>query len=241
MKATGIYAPNGDFISFESARDSRLFGEFATTAKAWGYDPASWLGLMPDPDPVLRKRGDDASVLAELEGDDEVSTALEKRILRTQNKTNYTFNPGHAEGEEPTAESIAICKQLESDLSRLALRDLFGEILETPFYGPTFSELMWEPDNGSYKLAGVVSKPRNWFGFDSNRRPVFRSMDYIEGELLPQHKFLMTRHRASYANPYGVRLLTRCIWPVAFKRGGIEFWSRFCEKFGSAFMIAKAG
>ncbi|GKT23708.1 DUF935 domain-containing protein, partial [Aduncisulcus paluster] len=112
------------------------------------FDPATIFGMLPDPDPVLRKRGEDAAILAELEGDDEGSTGIEKRTLRTQNKTNYTFNPGHAEGEEPTAQAVEVCKQLERDLSALKLRDEFGEILETVFYGPTFSELMWEPHNG---------------------------------------------------------------------------------------------
>ncbi|WP_291325267.1 DUF935 family protein [Desulfovibrio sp. UCD-KL4C] len=239
---SGLFDSKGNFISFEAARASVQLGtEFATSSRAWGFDPATWFGLMPDPDPILRKRGDDATILDELVGDDEVSTALEKRILRTQNKSNFTFNPGHAEGEEPTESSIAICKQLENDLARIPLRDLFGEILETPFFGPTFSELMWSPSNGYYRLEAIITKPRDWFGFNGNRQPVFRSVESAEGELLPQHKFLMTRHRSSYTNPYGVRLLTRCLWPVAFKRGGIEFWSRFCEKFGSAFLIAKAG
>lgn len=241
MSATGLYAPNGDFISFSSVRTSQLSGEFATTAKALGYDPASWLGLMPDPDPVLRKRGDDASVLEELQGDDEISTALEKRILRTQNKGSYSYNPGHGEGEEPGELAVTACKMLERDLAKLPLRDLFGEILETPFFGPTFSELFWQREDGRLRLKDIITKPRNWFGFDEQRMPIFMSTLATEGELLPTNKFLMTRHRPSFSNPYGVRLLTRCLWPVAFKRGGIEFWSRFCEKFGSAFMVAKAG
>ncbi len=239
--STGIFDSKGNWIEFSSGAMANLGTEFATSSRAMGFDPASIFGMLPDPDPVLRKRGEDAAILAELEGDDEVSTGIEKRTLRTQNKTNFTFNPGHAEGEEPTAQAVEVCKQLERDLSALKLRDEFGEILETVFYGPTFSELMWEPHNGRFKLVGIVSKPRDWFGFNDERQPVFRSMESVEGDPLPPYKFLITRHRASYGNPYGKRLLTKCLWPVAFKRGGIEFWTKFCEKFGSAFMIAKAG
>ncbi|HAS88270.1 MAG TPA: DUF935 domain-containing protein [Desulfovibrio sp.] len=241
-RVSGIYAPNGDFISFESARSASVLGEdFATSSRAMGFDPATLFGMLPDPDPVLRDRGEDASILHELEADDEVGTGIEKRTLRTLNKTNFTFSPGHAEGEEPTELAVTVCKLLERDLADLKLRTAFGEILETVFYGPTFSELSWEMHNGHYKLVAITSKPRDWFAFNDQRKPVFQSMDTPEGEPLPPFKFLMTRHRASYDNPYGKRLLTRCLWPVAFKRGGIEFWSRFCEKFGSAFMIAKAG
>lgn len=242
IRTDGIYAPNGDFISFESARSASALGtEFATGSRAMGFDPASIFGMLPDPDPVLRKRGEDAAILAELEADDEISTAMEKRSLRTLNKTNYTFTPGHAEGEEPSEQAVAVCKMLERDLAVLSLRNLIGEFVDTVFYGPTFSELMWEPADGHWKLADVVSKPRDWFAYDDNRQPVFKSMDSADGRPLPPDKFLITRHRPSYDNPYGKRLLTRCLWPVAFKRGGVQFWSRFCEKFGSAFMIAKAG
>lgn len=241
-RSSGIYAPNGDFISFDSARGVSVLGEeFATSSRAMGFDPASFFGLLPDPDPVLRKRGEDAEVLKELEGDDEVSIGIEKRTLRTQNKTNYTFNPGHAEGEEPDERAVAVCKMLERDLSELTMWDKFGEILETVYYGPTFTELMWEPRPEGWKLIDFISKPRDWFGFDGNRQPVFMATDTAMGEPLPQNKFIVTTHRASFDNPYGKRLLTKCLWPVAFKRGGIEFWTRFCEKFGSAFMIAKAG
>lgn len=241
MSANGIFAPNGDFISFESEKKSVMTREFATSYRAWGFDPATIFTLMPDPDPVLRKRGEDAEILKELEGDDEVSIGIEKRTLRTQNKTNYTFNPGHAEGEEPTEQAVNVCKMLEHDLSELAMWDKFGEILETVFYGPTFSEIMWEPCDGRFKIVDLVSKPRDWFGFNGERKPVFKAVDSADGEPLPANKFIITRHRASYDNPFGKRLLTKCLWPVAFKRGGIEFWTRFCEKFGSAFMIAKAG
>lgn len=30
-----------------------------------------------------------------------------------------------------------------------------------------------------------------------------------------------------------------CFWPVAFKKGGMKFWLRFAEKFGSPWVIGK--
>jgi phage gp29-like protein len=57
---------------------------------------------------------------------------------------------------------------------------------------------------------------------------------------LPPGKFVLVRHFPTFENPYGLRLLSRCLWPVAFKRGGIEFLTRFCEKFGMPWVLAKA-
>ena len=61
----------------------------------------------------------------------------------------------------------------------------------------------------------------------------------IEGEEIPEYKFLLPRHHASYQNPYGERVLSRCFWPVTFKKGGFKFWSIFTEKFGMPWVIGK--
>ena len=92
----------------------------------------------------------------------------------------------------------------------------------------------------SLRLADIVAKPRNWFGFDDNNRPVFCGNTLAEDQILPTGKFVLVRHFPTFENPYGLRLLSRCLWPVAFKRGGIEFLTRFCEKFGMPWVLAKA-
>ena len=33
--------------------------------------------------------------------------------------------------------------------------------------------------------------------------------------------------------------MSRCFWPVAFKKGGFKFWAVFTEKFGMPWLIGK--
>ncbi len=47
-------------------------------------------------------------------------------------------------------------------------------------------------------------------------------------------------HHATYDNPYGLRLLSRCLWPVSFKRGGLTFYSRFVERHGMPWVVGEA-
>jgi phage gp29-like protein len=233
-----IYDPNGNPIDFESP-SLDLTTEFATRLTA-GADVGGFLGKLPDPDPVLLKRGDSADVLADLTADDQVCMAIQSRKLRVLNKQDYDFSPGQAKGKNVAADAARLCDELVSDLETINLRDVFSSMLDAPFYGLTVLELIWEPLGGRLRLANIVAKPRNWFGFDDNNRPVFCGNTLAEDRLLPTGKFVLVRHFPTFENPYGLRLLSRCLWPVAFKRGGIEFLTRFCEKFGMPWVLAKA-
>ena len=57
---------------------------------------------------------------------------------------------------------------------------------------------------------------------------------------MPEGKFIVPRHFPTYKNPYGLRLLSRCLWPVAFKRGGVRFYTRFLERYGMPWPVGKA-
>ena len=59
------------------------------------------------------------------------------------------------------------------------------------------------------------------------------------GEDLPERKFLLAQHQATYANPYGQKILPLCFWPVTFKKGGWRWWVQFTEKFGSPMLVGK--
>ncbi|WP_419787226.1 DUF935 domain-containing protein [Pseudodesulfovibrio sp.] len=216
-----------------------LTTEFATRLAA-GADVGTFLGKLPDPDPVLRKRGEYADVLDDLTADDQVCMAMQNRKLRVLNKQDYDFSPGQAKGKDVSADAARLCEELVSDLEAINLRDVFSSMLDAPFFGMTVLELMWEPHGGRLKLVDIVAKPRKWFGFDDDNRAVFCGETHTYDAPLPAGKFVLVRHFPTFENPYGLRLLSRCLWPVAFKRGGIEFLTRFCEKFGQPWVLAYA-
>ncbi|WP_430735213.1 phage portal protein family protein [Halodesulfovibrio aestuarii] len=237
----GLYTSTGEFIEFSQSEERELLTtELASRQSAGGFSPAMALGQLPDPDPVLRKRGDGVAVLDDLLADDEVTQAVQGRKLMTLNKRHYQFVPGAPAGDEPEPEAKGLCDALIRDLEDIDMDVLISGILDAPYYGMTPIELTFAPDGGRLKLVQAEPKPVEWFVFNDENKLMFRGEYFSNPQPVHPYKFVLVRHFPTYKNPYGLRLLSRCLWPVAFKRGGIEFWTRFCEKFGQPWMLGTA-
>ncbi|MDE5832971.1 MAG: DUF935 domain-containing protein, partial [Desulfovibrio sp.] len=202
-----------------------------------------WLNTLPDPDPVLRKRGDDAEVLRDLSADDQVVTAMLSRKNRDLNCPHFTLNAGALAGQEPTQEAKTLHERFLKDLENVNLRSVISAMLDAPFYGFVPLEINWRIDAGWWHIIDIVARPYYWFRFDANNKPVFTGAygSYCaEPQALPDGKFVFVTHHATYDNPYGMRLLSRCLWPVSFKRGGLTFYARFVERHGLPWVIGEA-
>lgn len=113
--AEGIYAPDGTFIPFSGVD---LGTELATRQNAGLTlgEITGWLDVLPDPDPVLRKRHDDASILGDLSADDQVTTTMLARKNRALNCPHFSFRAGAPEGESPTPEAEELYRRFRQDL-----------------------------------------------------------------------------------------------------------------------------
>lgn len=116
-------------------------------------------------------------------------------------------------------------------------------MLDAPYYGFTPLELVWRNDGDWWHIVDIVARPYHWFRFDSRNNPVFVG-EYgafcADPRPLPPGKYVFVTHHATYDNPYGLRLLSRCLWPVSFKRGGLSFYARFVERHGMPWVVGKA-
>jgi phage gp29-like protein len=234
--ASGLWVSPNKYIDFASPKRASLTQEVASRSLAWDY--SAMIGLLPDPDQILRKRGDGAEILEELTSDGKVLTAIQTRKLGSL-KREYEFNPGTIDGQTD-ARAEQLCKDLMADLEDVGMYDLLSGLLDAPYYGMTPAELFWEPREGSIHLAKVRVLPSRWFGFDQENNPRFRSLaNQTEGDEIPWGKIVFARHFPTYDNPFGLRLLSRCLWPVAFKKGGTKFWVTFAEKYGMPFLVGK--
>lgn len=241
----GIWVTPEKYISFSEIEKERitrqgLLEERFTSSAVMGFDPVGWLGLLPDPDPVLRKTGDGIAVLRDLTADDKVISAIQSRKLGILKKKDFVFAPGHGEAEKADKESELICKNLEQDLSRVDLYNIFSQVLDAPYYGAAVVEILWRPENGNLRIENLKPRPIEWFGYNDNHEPVFKSSQAIDGEPIPFGKAVIVRHFPDAVNPYGLRLLSRCLWPIAIKKGGIQFWTTLCERFGMPWVIGTA-
>jgi len=233
--ADGIWVSPDRFVSFAEVKPAELTREIASRSTAWDFSQV--VGLLPDPDPVLRKRGDGVQILEELLGDAHLTSVVQTRKLGTL-KREFKWEPGTVDGQAPAA-AEALCAQLVEDLERVDLYSLISGILDAPLYGLAPVELMWEPGD-HLRLADLRCLPARWFGADQDNAFRFRSIDQPdEGEEIPFGKVVFARHFPTYDNPYGLRLLSRCFWPVMFKKGSIKFWVTFTEKYGMPFLLGR--
>lgn len=239
---SGIFMPDGTFRPFSAESLSTELATRQNAGLALG-DAGLWLDLLPDPDPILRKRGDDAAILEQLTADDQVTTAILSRKNRVLNAPQYAYRSGAPDGAEPMPEAELVYARLIEDLERVNMRTIISGILDAPFYGMTPLELIWKPAEGWWHIVDIVARPYHWFAFDMQNAPVFRGAlgwAAAEPQPLPPGKFVLISHHATYDNPYGLRLLSRCLWPVAFKKGGLSFYAKFVERHGLPWVIGKA-
>lgn len=240
--ADGLFMPDGSFRPFSAAE---LSTELATRQNAGVYyaELEGWLSTLPDPDPVLRKRGDEATVLRDLSADDQVATAMLSRKNRVLNCPYFNLRAGAVEGEEPTPEAEELFRRFRQDLERTNQRTIISAMLDAPFYGYTPLELLWRFDGDWWHIVDIIARPFHWFRFDSKNQPVFvgeYGLFCAQPQPLPPGKFVFVAHHATYDNPYGMRLLSRCLWPVSFKRGGLTFYARFVERHGMPWVVGEA-
>ncbi|MCK9372589.1 MAG: DUF935 domain-containing protein [Sulfuricurvum sp.] len=206
-----------------------LLNELAIHKNVSGF--TSFLKILPDPDIVLRKQGKDISVYKELTSDSHLFSVMGSRRSGVRSQ-EWAIDRGSAKTRQ---------SKIIEDLFKTKIKpfDLMGSILDAPFYGYAVMEVVWEHRDGLILPLKVVSKPKEWFAFDPSGELLLKSKKALQGEAVPPYKFLVARNQASYENPYGEKILSRCFWPVVFKKGGIKFWVTFAEKYGMPFLIGK--
>ncbi len=187
--------------------------------------------LLPNPDPILRAKGNRISVYKDLRSDAHVGGCVRRRKSAVK-ALEWGLDRGKA--------ASRVAKNVQAIFADLPLEGIIGDMLEAVLYGYQPMEILWGKVGGLIVPNAVVAKPPEWFGFNADGQLRFKSKGrFMDGEELPERKFLLPRQEATYANPYGFADLSMCFWPMVFKRGGVRFWLAFVEKFGSAFSIGK--
>jgi len=228
-----LWISENDFIDLEDR-------ELLTAEQAPRSRSVDWLGyygFLPDPDTVLKKLGQDLSTYRQLLSDAHVWSCYESRTAGTLSQERKVDLA--AEGGSDRANKRAY-DLIQEVMKGLDVRQVIEDILQAVFYGMSPIEIVWKSNSAFWLPESVVGKPPEWFGFNESNELRFRSRDNMtEGEPVPEYKFLLPRHHASYQNPYGERVLSRCFWPVVFKKGGFKFWAIFTEKFGMPWVRGK--
>jgi len=203
---------------------------FATRTRV--NDIARTLKKLPDLDPILRKLGKHIPELQELLSDSHLESVWSVRCAAASGAEWFIAPGDDSSGAKETADAFA------DELKDMDIPRIIEEMMDAVAYGYSPLEVLWALKDGRWGISNIVGKPPQWFEFSPENNLVFRTG--ITGtEELPENRFLLVQHRPSYANPYGVKVFSKCYWPVTFKKNGFRWWTTFVEKYGSAFMYGK--
>ncbi|MFW9315087.1 DUF935 domain-containing protein [Glaesserella parasuis] len=205
-----------------------LISEIATRARSFDHWATGY--HLPNPDPILKKMGKDIAVYRELLSDGQVRSGVRRRKAAIKG----------LEWRITTTNNEKVDEQLYQVFNRLPLNNIITEMLNASLFGYQVSEVIWAERDGLIVPAEIIGKKPEWFVFDEDNQLRFRTKEHwIDGELLPEHKFLLTTQEATQDNPYGLGDLSLCFWAATFKKGGFKYWLEFTEKYGSPWLIGK--
>ena len=216
-----------EYVLFNEVR-SNLSNEIAK--RKHSIDFYSMLQTLPDPDPVLREQGKDIRIYRGFLSDPHVWACVQSRksgVLSLE----WEIDRGKAKSRQ--------AKIIESVFNNLDLQTIITEILDAVLFGFQPLEIMWKKEGNLILPADIKAKPPEWFVFDVDNNLRLRTKENLNGELLPDKKFLCPQYNSSYQNPYGERTLARIFWGITLKKGGLKFWIAFTEKYGMPFLVGK--
>lgn len=179
----------------------------------------SWLG---DPDEVLVKAGLQRQALRALEGDDEITAALETRRDAVIN-TPWRLEP------DKDAASVFIEAEIRPHMEAL-LRALWGAVP----YGYSVVEVVYAPRGAQVGIDRIYDLP-----FESFVPGVDTVAYAMTGEVADSRKFFACVRHPSLRNTRGEALLSRAYWPWFFRVHGWQFWMKYLERCGVPFIVGK--
>lgn len=187
-------------------------------------------GVQFNEDDTLKARGGakGLKIYQDLQRDAHAGAVLAKRKLAVTSRPWDVLPASDRRADKKAAEVV------KAALQHLRFNAMCKRLLQATLTGFSVAEVLWEVRDGLVLPRRVVARdPRRFvFGIDDSLRLITREA-MIEGEPMPDRKFIVHRRGADDDSPYGMGLGGALFWPVFFKRQGITFWLTFADKFGS--------
>lgn len=227
MGVLDLFRPKAKTSTNLPTRAGRVtLGELATRQTISGGIGAidDFLGVLPNPDPVLKKLGKDIEAYRDLLCDEHVGAVVDSRKDSVR-ELEWSIDRGKAKSRQ--------AKLIEEMFRSLDVYHVITEMLDCPLFGYQPMEMIWSERDGVIWLDNIVGKPQEWFHFNTKNELRLKTPESIgRGIELPPGKFTVLQHDARYTNPYGNPVLSRVFWPATFAKGGFKFWVTFTEKYG---------
>ena len=226
-----------DKSNINKATKSTLTKEIATRQSDPNFYGA--LSFLPNPDPVLRKLGKSQEAYEAISYDAHVIGEL-RSVQAGMLSFEYRVQPVSEDNADMRAKELCQLVMQNKPSPGMRWPDIIWQMALSTFKGYSVHEVTWKRDGQLLLPHSVLDKPNRRFVYGTNNELRLRSKNSMyEGEELGDKKWLVTRHMPSYENPYGVAVFSSCFWPYIFKHNGFKYFSKFCERFGTPWVIGK--
>lgn len=189
---------------------------------------------MPDPDEVFRKGLLRYADYFALSRDSHATSCISQRKSQPMTRAIRIQPAPNSAGGPLEEKALKLCGKMVQDWGQ-SFPLLISSYMDAEFYGMQPFELNWHWD--SEVSGNVLERPRDllqeWFAYtqDGHLRVKRPGSDFLT-DPVPPFKVQMARNMPTTRNPYGQKLLSPCVWPITFKRGGMRFFAEYAEKFG---------
>lgn len=188
---------------------------------------------LQNPDRVLNSEsGEGIRLYDRLLDDPHIYSVLQTRKLAVVNR-DWDIEP--ASGADRDKEIALFVKKV---LVNSNFRRTQEGLLSAVSHGFAVCEVIWNISNNMIIIDKFIGRAQHRFTFDTDSRLRLLTKEQpLEGELLPDRKFIIHTFADSSENPFGNGLGSKLYWPWWFKKHGIKFWMIFAEKFGMPTVI----
>lgn len=180
---------------------------------------------MPNPDELLRDRGETLELYKRMLLDPRIYSLLELRKSFILDRS-YSI----------VSEDTKLVDFMYSALERANIKKAFKDILSALEFGFSVCEVIWEIEDGKYLPKEIKIRDPERFSFDYQGN-LYCLIDGTRKRLDEGYKFIVHRH-SGIESPYGSSVLKQCYWPWMFKNAGFRFWMITAEKFGVPTVLA---
>lgn len=214
--------------------EKQITQEIATVAKDITF-PA-YGGIMRPSDDVLAAKGGSKglAIYDDLERDPWVYACMHKRKMAVIGRSWVVEPASESRLDKKAADMV------RAHLNAMAFDPACYHLLDAILKGRSAGEIMWVRDGNELRPAEI--RPRNGLRFtfaDDYSLRLLTIAQPLNGEPVPDRKFIVHRFGAKDGNPHGLGLGHKLWWPVYFKRQGLAFWLQFLDKFGAPTAVGK--
>src|SRR6266702_897390 len=191
--------------------------------------------LTNDDDTLLtRGQGKGLKIYDELRRDAQAGAVLDKREFAV------IARPWDVTPASRSTSDMAAAELVRSNLKTLQFDRISRELLDATLKGYAVGEIMWGIRDNRIVALDVIARNQRRFTFDLERRLRMITREHLmEGEELPERKFIVHTVGGKEGSPYGKGIGGWLFWPVLFKRKDIPSWLIFADKFGSPISIGR--